>query len=156
MDVTASVGAAMRRSAVANGIHLGRAGVTSAGISGFLAGGLTTESNFTGSPDSKRARRSSLRSGSARRCRSETWSSSRPRTAQTRWAEGRGRRYDSLAQLGPAVVWLRRPARRQPREDGRSVLLALQIPGDIADADPKIEKVIEARRCRPHRATRCW
>jgi RND superfamily putative drug exporter len=39
------------------------------------------------------------------------------------------------------------PAARAPvSNDGRSALLALTIPGDIADADPKIEQVIDAAK----------
>ena len=65
--------------------------------------------------------------------------------------------HDRVAKLGPDVVSVAPVAQAAVSEDGRSVLLALTIPGDMADAEPKIEQVIDGRQgCRPSRATRCW
>ena len=51
--------------------------------------------------------------------------------------------HNRLTELGPAVVLVAPLGQTAASQDGRSVLLPLQIPGDIADADAKIEKVID-------------
>ena len=118
----------------------------SAGISAaFLAGGLTTASTFTGSPDSKRA--DDLRSDRLNQkvpirdvviVQAQDGANTAGLKAVVADIHSR------LTQLGPAVVLVAPLGQTAASQDGRSVLLPLQIPGDIADADPKIEQVIDA------------
>ena len=113
-----------------------------------VSGGLTTASTFTGSPDSKRA--DDLRSARlGRRCRSETWSSSRPRTAQnTAGAEGRcGGRHDRVAQLG------RRSSGRAARPDGG---LAGRPKRVAAAPDPGRHRRRGSEDRAGDRRRRCW
>ncbi|MDX6532340.1 MAG: putative drug exporter of the superfamily, partial [Gaiellales bacterium] len=111
----------------------------------LLSGALTTESTFTGTPDSKRA--DDLRE-------SRLGVKVPIRDVVIVRAKGSGDQagleamvsgvHDSVAELGPDVVSVAPVADAPVSEDGRSVLLALTIPGDIADAEPKIDEVIAA------------
>jgi RND superfamily putative drug exporter len=122
--------------------------VASAVTSGLLlSGALTTESTFTGTPDSKRA-------DDLRESRLGTKTPIRD-VVIVRAADGADQAalqavvvdvHDRVAKLGPDVVSVAPVAQAPVSEDGRSVLLALTIPGDLADAEPKIEQVITAAK----------
>src|SRR4051812_2900364 len=122
--------------------------VASIAISGLLlSGALTTESTFTGTPDSKRA-------DDLRESRLGTKTPIRD-VVIVRAADGADQAalqavgvdvHDRVAKLGPDVVSVAPVAQAPVSEDGRSVLLALTIPGDLADAEPKIEQVITAAK----------
>ena len=122
--------------------------VASAVTSGLLlSGALTTESTFTGTPDSKRA-------DDLRESRLGTKTPIRD-VVIVRAADGADQAalqavvvdvHDRVAKLGPDVVSVAPVAQAAVSEDGRSVLLALTIPGDLADAEPKIEQVITAAK----------
>ncbi len=118
--------------------------VISGGISAaFLSGGLTTASTFTGSPDSKRAddlRSERLNQKVPIRDVVIVQAQNGANTAGVKAVVADI--HNRLAQLGPAVVLVAPLDQTAASQDGRSVLLPLQIPGDIADSDAKIKQVI--------------
>jgi len=120
--------------------------VASIVISGaLLSGALTTESTFTNSPDSKRAddlRESRL--GAKLPIRDVVIVQAKESGDQAGLQSAVIAVHDSVAKLGPSVVSVAPAAQAPVSKDGRSALLALTIPGDIADTDPKIEQVINA------------
>ena len=111
----------------------------------LLSGALTTESTFTGSPDSKRA--DDLRSsrlGAKVPIRDVVIVRAQDGGDQAGLKAAVVVVHDRVAKLGRDVVLVSPAAQAPVSNDGRSALLALTIPGDIADADPKIEQVITA------------
>jgi RND superfamily putative drug exporter len=122
--------------------------VASAAISALLlSGALTTESTFTGTPDSKRA--DDLRSsrlGAKVPIRDVVIVRAEDSSDQAGLQAAVSSVHDRVATLGPDVVSVAPAAQAPVSSDGRSALLALTIPGDIADAEPKIEQVIEAAK----------
>ena len=113
----------------------------------LLSGALTTESTFTGSPDSKRA--DDLRSsrlGAKVPIRDVVIVRAQDSGDQAGLKAAVVAVHDRVAKLGPDVVLVAPAAQAPVSNDGRSALLALTIPGDIADADPKIEQVITAAK----------
>src|SRR4051795_6224839 len=120
--------------------------VASIAISGaLLSGALTTESTFTGTPDSKRAddlRESRL--GVKVPIRDVVIVRAKDSGDAAGLAAAVSAVHDRVAKLGRDVVSVAPAAQAPVSQDGRSALLALTIPGDVADADPKIEQVIAA------------
>jgi RND superfamily putative drug exporter len=113
----------------------------------LLSGALTTESTFTGSPDSKRADDlQSSRLGVKVPIRDVVIVRAQSGGDQAALQAVVAGVHDRLANLGKGVVSVAPTAQAPVSKDGGSVLLALTIPGDIADADPKIEKVITAAK----------
>jgi putative drug exporter of the RND superfamily len=117
-------------------------------ISGaLLSGALTTESTFTGTPDSKRAddlRESRL--GVKMPIRDVVIVRANGSGDPAGLAAAVSVVHDSVARLGRDVVSVAPAAQAPVSQDGRSALLALTIPGDIADTDPKIEQVLTAAK----------
>jgi len=122
--------------------------VASIAISGaLLSGALTTESTFTGTPDSKRAddlRESRL--GVKVPIRDVVIVQATNSGDAAGLAAAVSAVHDSVARLGSGVASVAPAAQAPVSQDGRSALLALTIPGDLADTDPKIEKVITAAK----------
>jgi RND superfamily putative drug exporter len=120
--------------------------VASVVISGaLLSGALTTDSTFTNSPDSKRAddlRESRL--GTKLPIRDVVIVQAKNGGDQAGLQSATIAVHDSVAKLGPSVVSVAPAAQAPVSHDGRSALLSVTIPGDVADADPKIEQVIAA------------
>jgi len=122
--------------------------VSSILISGaLLSGALTTESTFTGTPDSKRAddlRESRL--GAKMPIRDVVIVRAQRSTDPVGLRAAVSAVHDQVANLGRDVVSVSPAAQAPVSNDGRSALLALTIPGDVADTDPKIEQVITAAK----------
>jgi RND superfamily putative drug exporter len=122
--------------------------IASAVTSGLLlSGALTTESTFTGTPDSKRA--DDLRSsrlGAEVPIRDVVIVRAQDSGDQAGLRAAVSAVHDRVAELGRDVVSVAPAAQAPVSNDGRSALLALTIPGDVADADPKIEQVITAAK----------
>jgi uncharacterized membrane protein YdfJ with MMPL/SSD domain len=113
----------------------------------LLSGALTTESTFTGTPDSKRA--DDLRSSRLDAkvpIRDVVIVRARAIGDEAGLQAAVTAVHDRVAKLGPDVVSVAPAAQAPVSNDGRSALLALTIPGEIADTDPKIEQVITAAK----------
>jgi|1186.fasta_scaffold00905_3 RND superfamily putative drug exporter len=111
----------------------------------LLTGALTTESTFTGTPDSKRAddlRESRL--GAKVPIRDVVILRAKAKSDPAALAAAVTAVHDSVAGLGQRVVSVAPAAQAPVSDDGQSALLALTIPGDVADSDAKIEQVITA------------